>query len=120
MGLGSLALASLFKGKLPAVAPGISGFPDHSQTIKRVIFLCQAGGAAHLELFDYKQALVDRDGEPMPESFTKGQQIAQLQGKELRILAPQHPFKKYGKSGQHMTSTLPHIGGIADDICIIR
>ena len=120
MGLGSLALASLFKGKLPAVAPGISGFPDHSQTIKRVIFLCQAGGAAHLELFDYKQALVDRDGELMPESFTKGQQIAQLQGKELRILAPQHPFKKYGKSGQHMTSTLPHIGGIADDICIIR
>ena len=120
MGLGSLALAALFKGRLPAVAPGISGFPDHSQTIKQVIFLCQAGGAAHLELFDYKQALVDRDGEPMPESFTKGQQIAQLQGKELRILAPQHPFKRYGKSGQHMTSTLPHIGGIADEICIIR
>ena len=79
-----------------------------------------AGGPSHLELFDYKQTLVDRNGEAMPESVTKGQQIAQLQGKELKMLAPQHPFQKYGKSGQHMSSLLPHIGSLADDICIVR
>ena len=79
-----------------------------------------AGGPSHLELFDYKPALVRRDGEPMPESFTKGQQIAQLQGKELKVLGPQHPFRRYGKSGQHMSVLLPHIGEIADDLCIVR
>ena len=120
MGLGGLALTTLFKGSLAAAQPGISGFPNYAPRIKRVIFLCQAGGASHLELFDHKPALAERDGQPMPESFTKGQQIAQLQGKELLMLAPQHPFQRYGKSGQHMSTLLPHIGGIADDICIVR
>ncbi len=120
MGLGSAALASLLKPNLFAARPGIAGFPNYEAKIKRVIFLCMAGGPAHLEILDHKPELVKRDGEPMPESVTKGQQIAQLQGSELRILAPQHPFKRYGTSGQHMTSLLPHIGGIADDICIVR
>ena len=120
MGLGSVALASLLKPDLLGIQPGLSGFPNAPAKVKRVIFLCMAGGPAHLELLDYKPELAKRSGEPMPESFTKGQQIAQLQGKELRMLGPQHPFKHYGRSGQHMTSLLPHIGSIADDICIVR
>ena len=121
MGLGGLALNSLLSnGKLSAARPGIAGFPQFETKIKRVIFLCQAGGPSHLELFDHKPTLEKRDGEAMPKSFTKGQQIAQLQGKELKVLAPQHPFERYGRSGQHMSSLLPHIGEIADDICIIR
>jgi hypothetical protein len=120
MGLGSVALASLLKPDLLGIQPGVSGFPNAPARVKRVIFLCMAGGPAHLELLDYKPELAKRSGEPMPDSFTKGQQIAQLQGKELRILGPQHPFKHYGRSGQHMTSLLPHIGSIADDICIVR
>ena len=120
MGLGSVALASLMNPDLLAVKPGTEGFPNGPGKVKRIIFLCMAGGPAHLELLDYKPELAKRHGEPMPESFTKGQQIAQLQGKELRILGPQHPFKRYGKSGQHMTSLLPNIGSIADDICIVR
>jgi len=120
MGLGGLGLAQLFRPDLFAAASGVSGYPNRPAKVKRVIFLCMAGGPAHLELFDYKPELARRDGEPMPESFTKNQQIAQLQGKELRILGPQHPFKRYGQSGQHFTELLPHIGEIADDICIVR
>src|SRR5437773_896499 len=59
-------------------------------------------------------------GKPMPESFTKGQQIAQLQGKPLICFGPQHGFKKFGKSAQEICELFPHIGGIADDICIVR
>ena len=120
MGLGSVALAALLKPSLLGVQPGIGGFPNGRGRVKRIIFLCMAGGPAHLELLDHKPELAKRHGEPMPESFTKGQQIAQLQGKELRILGPRHPFRHYGESGQHMTSLLPHIGSIADDICIVR
>ncbi|MDE0625338.1 MAG: DUF1501 domain-containing protein [Bryobacterales bacterium] len=120
MGLGSAALASLLKPSLLGVQPGIGGFPNGQGRVKRIIFLCMAGGPAHLELLDHKPELAKRHGELMPESFTKGQQIAQLQGKELRILGPRHPFRHYGESGQHMTSLLPHIGSIADDICIVR
>jgi hypothetical protein len=79
-----------------------------------------AGGASHLETLDYKPELAKMGGKPMPESFTKGQPIAQLQGKALKCLAPQHPFKKWGKSGQEIATVLPHNGSIADEICIVR
>ena len=59
-------------------------------------------------------------GKAMPESFTKGQQIAQLQGKPLICFGPQHGFKKFGKSGQEICELFPHIGSVADDVCIIR
>jgi hypothetical protein len=59
-------------------------------------------------------------GHPMPESFTKGQPIAQLQNQTLRCFGPQHPFARYGQSGQEISTLLPRIGEIADDICIVR
>ena len=58
------------------------------------------------------------DGKPMPESITKGQPIAQLQGKQLKCFGPQLEFKKWGKSGQYFSSAFPKIGEIADDMRI--
>src|SRR5207248_62065 len=87
---------------------------------KRVIYLYMAGGPSHLETFDYKPKLGEMSGKPMPDSFTKGQPIAQLQGQALRCLGPQYEFKKFGKTGQEISSLFPHIGSVADDICIIR
>jgi hypothetical protein len=87
---------------------------------KRVIFLVQAGGPSHLETFDYKPTLAEMHGQPMPESFTKGQPIAQLQGQKLTCFAPQHPFQKYGESGQEICEIFPHLGSVADELCIIR
>jgi hypothetical protein len=60
-------------------------------------------------------------GQPMPESVTKGQQIAQLQGAKLNCFGPQHPFAKYGKSGIEFSSIFPELGArAADQMCIIR
>src|ERR1043166_4953195 len=87
---------------------------------KRVIFLYQAGGPSHLETFDNKPKLAEMHGKPMPESLTKGQQIAQLQGRPLVCFGPQHGFQRFGKSGQEICSLFPRIGSIADDVCIVR
>src|SRR4051794_8396161 len=87
---------------------------------KRIIFLYQAGGPSHLETFDYKPQLAKLDGKPMPESLTKGQQIAQLQGKELLCFGPQHKFRRFGKNGEQICELFPHIGAIVDDLCIVR
>ena len=43
----------------------------------------------------------------MPESFTKGQQIAQLQGQKLTCFGPQHGFKRFGQSGQLSLRAVP-------------
>ena len=56
----------------------------------------------------------------MPESFTKGQQIAQLQGQKLICFGPTHGFKRFGQSGQMLCDLFPHMGSIIDETCIIR
>jgi hypothetical protein len=60
------------------------------------------------------------DGKGMPESFTTGQQLAQLQGQKLICQGPQFKFSKYGKNGTEISELLPHLGSVADDICVIR
>ena len=87
---------------------------------KRVIYLYMAGGPSHLETFDDKPKLREMHGKPMPESNKKGQQIAQLQGKALTCFGPQHEFSTYGKSGQRICNLFSHLGGVADDITVIR
>jgi hypothetical protein len=79
-----------------------------------------AGGPSHLETFDYKPKLDELNGKPMPESFTKGQPIAQLQGQALKVQGHLTRFRRYGKSGQLISDFLPHTAKIADDIAIIR
>ena len=87
---------------------------------KRVIWLTMAGGPSHLETFDYKPKLAEMHGQPMPESLTRGQQLAQLQGKQLNCFGPQHPFTPFGKNSIEICSLFPHLGSVIDDICLIR
>ena len=86
-GLGSVALGSLLPPRLPRRGGRpTAGTACSSRRIippkaKRVIWLTMAGGPSHLETFDHKPMLAKMHGQPMPESMTKGQQIAQLQGR---------------------------------------
>jgi hypothetical protein len=118
-GIACIGLLSL-RNLLAQDSAGAVNPLHHPAKAKRVIFLYQAGGPSHLETFDYKPKLAQLGGQPMPESFTKGQQIAQLQNSKLTCFAPQHGFRKFGKSGQEICELFPHIGGVADDVCIIR
>ena len=92
----------------------------HAPRVKRVIHLYMAGGPSHLETLDHKPRLRELHGQPMPESFTRGQPIAQLQGQRLTCLGPQHPFARFGQSGQEICARFPHIGAVADELAIIR
>ena len=109
-GVGVYALASLFGQTQGAEVdvprwPGILNGKLHREAkAKRVIFMTMAGGMSHLETFDNKPKLRELDGQPMPESYTKGQPIAQLQNRELRCLGGQHEFKKHGESGNELSA----------------
>ncbi|MFN5706851.1 MAG: DUF1501 domain-containing protein [Planctomycetota bacterium] len=124
LGFGSVALKLLLnKEAMAAPAAGDEGvlkelhFPPRA---KRIIHLCMAGGPSQLESFDYKPRLKELDGQPFPESFTAGQQLAQLQNTPLKAFGPQTEFRKWGASGQEISELFPEIGGIADQICILR
>jgi hypothetical protein len=79
-----------------------------------------AGGPSHLETWDHKPKLAEMHGKPMPESFTKGKQIAQLQGQKLTCYGPQLGFKRFGKTGVELCELFPQIGSVADEICWVR
>lgn len=100
--MASLLHPTLFRrrgGRAQGQVNGAAYPLDYPQKVKRVIWLSMAGGPSHLETFDYKPKLAQMHGEPMPESFTKGKQIAQLQGQKLICFGPQHGFKKFGRNG---------------------
>ena len=122
-GLSAVALSSLIAPNLASAAPSRGIFGANTplpQKAKRVIWLTMAGGPSQLETFDPKPKLGELHGQPMPESLTKGQQLAQLQGQTLTCFAPQHPFATYGKNNIEICSLFPHIGSVIDDICLIR
>lgn len=121
-GLGTIALASLLNAKETKDDrwPGVIKPLHHAAQAKRVIYLYMAGGMSHLETFDPKPKLGEMHGKPMPDSFTKGQPIAQLQGAKLTCFAPQHAFVKCGKSGLEISSIFPNLHKIADEMCIVR
>jgi hypothetical protein len=129
-GLGTTALGMLLAqtGIARATAPaaanakwqGIITEPHFPIRAKRVIHLCMAGGPSHMESFDPKPELKRLDGQPFPESFTKGQQLAQLQSTTLKARGPFCGFDKYGESGIEVAEIFPHIAKITDDLCVIR
>jgi hypothetical protein len=128
-GLGGIALASLLEPVLigrakaaeqPGHWPGVVNPPHFPVRAKRIIHLYMAGGPSHLESFDFKPELKRINGQPFPDSFTKGQQLAQLQNTVLKARGPAFAFQKHGKSGQEVSNLFPSIAGIADDICIVR
>jgi hypothetical protein len=120
-GLGGMALANLMgSARADERWRGALTQPHSPIKARRVIHLCMAGGPSHLESFDWKPELKKLDGKAFPESFTKGQQLAQLQGAELKARGSFVGFKKYGQTGAEISDLFPHLGGVADDLCIIR
>ena len=77
LGLGGIALAEMLgDGRASAGAtvaeppaggePVLARLPHFAPKAKRVIYLFMSGGPSQLDLFDYKPALVQRNGEQLP------------------------------------------------------
>ena len=127
-GLGGLAFA-LLNDRLVAASGGLEkpahwhgalAQPHFPVKAKRVIFLCMAGGPSQFETFDWKPELKALDGQAFPESFTKGQQLAQLQNAALKARGPITTFQKHGRSGVEVSNLFPRIASVADELCVIR
>jgi hypothetical protein len=127
MGVGSIALASLMgarsSGAGPvtrprnAIAPKQPHFPAKA---KNVIFLFMAGGPSQLEMFDHKPLLTKLNGQPIPESFTKGRRFAFMDSSHRNnLLAPKRGFAQHGRSGAWVGDLLPWTAGIVDELTLV-
>lgn len=110
-GLGAAALAAMLNSAKAASAdlrPASRGIvrPLHfAPKAKRVIWLYQSGGPTHLETFDYKPQLAKLHGQPMPESFTRGKPIAQLQGQNSTASDPSTSSKSLAPAASRFASS---------------
>ena len=78
-----------------------------------------AGGPSQLELFDDKPELVKRNGEPCPDEYFKGQRFAFIKG-HPQLLGSPFRFAQHGKCGMSISSLLPNLAAIADDLTLVR
>lgn len=117
-GFGALALAGLLNDEARAAAaanPLAPKSPMYPARAKRVIFLFMHGGPSHVDTFDPKPLLTRDNGKPLP--FAKPRvQFAETGN----LLKSPWDFKKYGQSGIEVSDLFPHVGGMADDLCVIR
>ena len=126
-GVGVAALASLLgNGNLQAAGgsglQGLADLPHHLAKAKRVVLLWQGGGPSHIDLFDPKPVLREMEGKDIPDSVRGSTRLSTMSsgyGKWPCVPAIK-PFQKYGNSGLELSSMLPKIGSVADEITLVR
>lgn len=128
-GLGAIALMSLLGDEVFATQgpsrrglPGQKGIPHFKPKAKRVIVLWQGGAPSQVDLFDPKPNLEKMRLQELPDSVRSRSRLSTMTSSQGRypILPAIKPFRRYGQSGMELSELLPHIGGIADEICLIR
>ncbi|WP_437187578.1 DUF1501 domain-containing protein [Planctomicrobium sp. SH668] len=123
-GLGGIALGTLF-GRDGVAAPGTvfnpltARQPHFAAKARRVIYLHLTGSPPHLDLYDYKPELVKRTGQDCPDDFLKGKKFAFTTGVP-KLMGTPRKFEQCGESGVWLSDAIPHLKGVADEMCVIR
>src|SRR6266568_905186 len=120
--LGSIAFASMAGSGIaagPVLNPLMPRNPHHAPKAKRVIYLHMSGGPPHLDLFDYKPALVEWNDKPCPDEFLKGKRFAFTSGVP-KLMGTPRQFAQHGKAGVWMSDAIPKLAEVADELCLIR
>ena len=123
MGLGGVALSEMLASDAMGLEapnnPLLAKLPHFAPKAKRVIYLHLTGSPPHLDLWDHKPELVKRDGQECPDEYIKGKKFAFTSGTP-KLMGSPRTFKQYGKNGLWMSDAIPHLHGVADDLCIIN
>jgi hypothetical protein len=128
LGIGTAALATLLGSEQSAAAEeraptgGVAGLPHMPARARRVIYLFQSGAPSQADLFDPKPNLEKHRGQDLPASVRNGQRLTGMTaGQATFPVAPTiFKFAPQGKSGVLYSELLPHLGKVADQLCVIR
>jgi hypothetical protein len=120
--LGILSEDSLASVLAPDGSQCVPGLPHFAPKAKRVIYLFQSGAPSQMELYDPKPKLAELRGQDLPDSVRMGQRLTGMTSGQKTFPVANSLFKSqvYGESGQEFSELLPNIGGIADEICLVR
>ncbi len=127
-GVGAAALASLLKRDAEADevtrsgARGLPGLPHHVAKANRVVVLWQGGGPSHVDLFDDKPLLREMATKDIPDSVRGDTRLSTMSSGygKWPCVPSIKPHENYGQCGMRLSTMLPDIGALADDICLVR
>lgn len=131
MGMGSLALGSLFLSDRLAASPeanpvtmggGLAGLPHHAPSAKRIIYLFQSGGPSQLDLFDYKPKLSNMHGQDLPPSVRGEQRLTGMSANQsiFPVTRSAFTFKQYGESRAWVSELMPYTAEVVDELCFVK
>lgn len=113
-GLGAypaLSLAAELNGG-GVLAPRPAHFPPKATNLI-VVFL--TGGFSHVDTFDPKPRLLTDQGKKVP-----GRDLRETTDHPYYLIPSPFQFTPRGKSGLMVSELFPHLGALADDLCVIR
>jgi hypothetical protein len=107
-GFGAIGLAGMMGSRARAAVE-----QQITPKAKRVIFLFMNGAPSHIDTFDPKPALSKYEGQQPSGKLYKAPKTSGFMSSPLK-------FKRCGKSGVEVSESLPHLGRVIDDCCVIR
>jgi hypothetical protein len=132
LGLGAIALTHLLarQGLLgatvsgkdsirPAIQPGrpyAARSAHFAPRARNVLMIFCSGACSQLDTFDYKPELIRRHGQPMPGN----EKLITFQGEQGALTKSPWEFRPRGQSGKMISDLVPHLAGLADEMCFIH
>jgi len=124
-GFGAVALAHLMgseslladsaTGKPLRPRPELNGGLHHLARAKRVVQLFMSGAASQCDTFDYKPALIRKNG----QKFDPGGKVELFQSEPGAVMASPWKWRQYGDCGRWISDLVPHLATCVDDIAFL-
>ena len=122
-GLGMLALGNMLAQDVAASSDLLNPLavkpPHRHRKAKHCIFIFMAGGASHLETFDYKPALQEYAGQPMPKLPNLRGELEGKSNLPFLVLPSSFGFSQHGESGRYVCDCFPHLATCVDEMAFI-
>jgi hypothetical protein len=118
-GFAGVALSQLLattEANATEAAPWHRGQLQFAPRAKQVLQIFCPGAASHIDLWDYKPELEQRDGQPLPGE----EQFVSFQGPNGPLMKSPWPLVPAGQSGKRISSLLPHLAKHVDDMAFIH
>lgn len=128
MGFGAMAMGALMgrdraagavADSIAKVASPLQPHPSHFKPKARsVIFLFMEGAVSQVDSFDYKPMLAKHHGEDPRKAIGK---LEKTQFEDIgKVLKSPWNFRQQGQCGTWVSDLFPHVGRMADDLCVVK
>ena len=88
---------------------------NHAPKAKNLLLVFLTGGMSHVDTLDYKPKLSEDNGKDVPSFGLRADETA-----KRPLLGSPFKFSQHGQSGLWLSELFPHLGKVADELCVIR